>query len=158
MRFAVLLRLIGFVCWIGLLPQRSAAQTWRWAVAPTNTAASHSKIAAMAPDKDGTTVVAGSFSGTIAFGRFTLSSAGPEDVFVAQLDAAGNWLQAVRAGSGNVCRVNALMVDNDETTVVGGSFSGLAIDFGAFKLTNADNIGVGSSEDLFVARLNRAGV
>ena len=112
----------------------------------------------MAPDKDGTTVVAGSFSGTIAFGRFTLSSANPEDVFVARLDAAGNWLQAIQAGSGNLCRATALVVGNDGTTVVGGSFSGLTIDFGAFKLTNADNSGVGSSEDLFVARLNRAGI
>ncbi|MCB2407206.1 gliding motility-associated C-terminal domain-containing protein [Hymenobacter lucidus] len=148
-------RFMGLVWLLGLLPYSSAAQTWQWAVAPGNTPISASEVTAMVPDKDGTTVVAGYFSGTITLGRFTLTSSGPADVFVARLDNSGNWLQAVRAGSGNACLVSALLIEADGTVVVGGSFSGRAIDFGSFRLINADNFG--NSEDVFVARLNQAG-
>ena len=156
MKYTALVRFSGLVCWRGL-PYRSAAQAWQWAVAPGNSAGSYSEVTAMAPDQDGTTVVAGSFSGTLTLGRFTLTSSGPVDVFVARLDGAGNWLQAVRAGSGNVCRASAVVVEADGTVVVGGTFSGLTIGFGPFTLVNADNIGLGSSGDAFVARLSRAG-
>lgn len=140
-----------------MLPHGSTAQAWQWAVAPGNSTGSYSEVTAIAPDQDGTTVVAGSFSGTIVLGRFTLTSAGPVDIFVARLDGAGNWLQAVRAGSGNVCNASAVLIDTDGTVVVGGTFSGLTIGFGPFTLVNADNVGLGSSGDAFVARLSRAG-
>lgn len=157
MNYTTLVRFIGLVWWIGLLPYGSAAQAWQWAVAPGNSLGSYSEVTAMAPDPDGTTVVAGSFSGTIVLGPFTLTSSGPVDLFVARLDGAGNWLQAVRAGSGNVCRASAVVVEADGTVVVGGTFSGLTIGFGPFTLANADNVGLGSSGDAFVARLSRAG-
>ncbi|RZJ58131.1 MAG: gliding motility-associated C-terminal domain-containing protein [Hymenobacter sp.] len=157
MKYPLLIRCIGLVWWLGLLPYGSAAQAWQWAVAPSNSPVSYSEITAMAPDPDGTTVVAGSFSGTIVLGPFTLTSSGLVDLFVARLDGAGNWLQAVRAGTNSVCRATALVVEADGTVVVGGAFSGLTIGFGPFTLANADNLGLGSTSDAFVARLSRAG-
>ncbi|MBO2013169.1 hypothetical protein [Hymenobacter negativus] len=156
MKYTALVRSIGLVWWLAL-PYSSAAQAWQWAMAPSNSTGSYSEVTAMVPDQDGTTVVAGSFSGTIVLGRFTLTSSGPVDIFVARLDGAGNWLQAVCAGSGNVCRASAVVVDADGTVVVGGTFSSLTIGFGPLTLVNADNVGLGSSGDAFVARLSRGG-
>ena len=44
---------------------------------------------------DGSSIITGSFQGTASFGDTTLTSDGDNDVFIAVLDANGNWLSAV---------------------------------------------------------------
>ena len=45
--------------------------------------------------RDGNSIVTGYFSGTATFGNTTLTSAGLNDIFVAALDANGNWLSVI---------------------------------------------------------------
>ena len=54
----------------------------------------------IAVDGSGGIYVTGSFMQTATFGSQTLTSAGDEDVFVAKLDASGNFVWAVRRGAG----------------------------------------------------------
>ncbi|PJJ61292.1 T9SS type A sorting domain-containing protein [Hymenobacter chitinivorans] len=139
------------------LPTAAQGQTWPWATAPTTAANSGGTmtITATALDGAGNTVVAGSFYGTITLGAFTLTSTGGADGFVARLNSAGTWTQAVRAGgSGATIYLDALTLDNAGNAVVAGSFRGPSISFGSTTLTNA---GASTSSDIFVARLSSAG-
>ena len=47
---------------------------------------------------DGSSIVTGDFYGTATFGSTTFTSAGTYDVFVAKLDASGNYEWATQAG------------------------------------------------------------
>lgn len=102
--------------------------------------------------------VGGNGSGTpINFGSLTLTGVGQRDAFVAKLNAAGTWTQAVLGGGGNQDDVNALAVDANGNAVVAGRFGfddvagGGTATFGATTLTSA------GGSDGFLARLNSAG-
>jgi hypothetical protein len=132
----------------------SAAGTWTQAVAAGG--AGTRTVRELALDAGGGVVVAGTFSSaTAAVGSATLtnlSTTGTEDIFVARLNAAGTWTQAVRAGGPGIDAVTGLVVNptNGTATVV-GSFVGGTSTFGTRTLTGA------SSNALYVARLNASG-
>jgi len=77
-------------------------------------------ISAVAVDGAGTVTIAGILLETMAFRTTTLTSAGSYDVFVAKLNAAGQWTQAVRAGGTGSDIGNALALDAMGNVVVAG--------------------------------------
>lgn len=130
----------------------SPAGVWQQAMRAGGTADDEAFAVALEPN--GTAVVAGSFtSPTAGFGPTTLTNAGMNDAFVARLNAAGAWVQAVRAGSPDGEGVKAVAVDTGGQVVVAGYFSGTGIaTFGAFTVA-----GAGGRQNIYVARLNAAG-
>ena len=99
---------------------------------------------------DGSSIVTGYFAGTATFGSTTLTSAGGKDVFVAKLDASGNYEWATQAGgTGNDFGL-AISVLADGSFIVTGSFQGTA-NFGNTTITSA------GSSDVFVAKLDASG-
>jgi hypothetical protein len=92
-------------------------------------------------------VVAGTFTGTLTLGNFTLTNAS-SDIFVARLNAAGQWTQAVSAGGTGTKTVRALALDAGGGVVVAGTYTDMVATFGTIMLTNGS---------VFVARLSIAG-
>jgi hypothetical protein len=101
-------------------------------------------------DAAGNAYVAGSFTGTARFGTTVLTSASPgeQDVFVAKLDAVGNYLWAQSAGGSGYDWANAIAVDAQGNAYVTGYFSSSAAAFGGLSVSNASAAG-----DAFVAKL-----
>jgi len=132
------------------------AQSWQWAQAVPSPS---SAITAAAPDAGGGTVVTGWFSDQLTLGAFTLTSAGGLDLFVARLNAAGQWTQAVRAGSTFTEEPYGLALAADGSVTITGSFRSGTVAFGPTTLTNTSST-ISSGEylsDVFVARLSPAG-
>jgi hypothetical protein len=89
----------------------------------------------IALDSRGNVFVGGGFSGTLAVGPRTLTSAGGEDVFLAKLDPNGKVLFAERFGDADTQQhADAVAVDPSDDVIVSGVFRG-AIDFGSGPLT-----------------------
>lgn len=92
----------------------------------------------IAVDAQGNTYVSGTFNGTVVLGNtlLTATQAAPNmlfasDVFVAKLDAAGNYLWAVQLGDGQALSLSALAVDAAGDVYAVGSFSSYSVRFGA---------------------------
>ncbi|GAA4037419.1 hypothetical protein GCM10022409_23040 [Hymenobacter glaciei] len=142
------------------LARLSASGQWTQAVQLNNNNrnAPPPVINALAVDGAGTATVAGILVETVAFGSSTLTSAGGYDVFVARLDAAGQWTQAVRAGSPANDIARALVLDAAGNATVAGLFgvyssaSATTAMFGTLPITSS-----GGMYDVFVARLSAGG-
>lgn len=104
----------------------------------------------IASDGQGNLYVAGFFSATAAFGSTVLTSTGEHDLFIAKLDASGNWLWARRCGGSEL---TGIAVDNAGNAYLTGCFWNSA-DFGPYTLIAA---GYGLYDDIFVARLDPDG-
>lgn len=119
-------------------------------------AASWPRPAGAAFDAAGNLVIAGMFDSTLNLtGLPPITSIGFYDVFVARLNPAGQWVQAVRAGSTADETVTCLALDGNGNAFVGGTFGSdprtPAITFGNTTLITAGR------QDVFVARLSAAG-
>jgi hypothetical protein len=137
----------------------SAAGQWTQAVqaggaAPTNT----TSVGAVAVDAANGVVVTGWFYGNLRFeapAPLSLVNAGAADVFVARLNAAGQWTQATRAGGPRDDQGHALALDAAGNVVVAGIMTpaapGGTVSFGSTTLTGA------GGADVFVARLSPTG-
>ena len=99
---------------------------------------------------DGSSLVTGYFQGSASFGTTTLTTFGGNDIFVAKLDANGNWLWASRAGSSGNDNGNGLAALPDGSSIITGSFRNVA-SFGTSSVTSA------GGEDVFVAKLDPNG-
>jgi len=126
----------------------SPAGNWLWAVKAGGT--SNDRSYAVAIDGSGNTYVAGSFGGTATFGTTALTSSGEYDVFVAKLDASGNWLWARRAGGASWDRAYGLVTDGYGNCYLTGYIYGTAT-FGTITLTSS------GSSDTFIAKLGASG-
>ena len=104
----------------------------------------------IAVDNAGNAYVTGFFRQTATFGPFTLSCDGSEDVFVAKLDPAGNFLWAVRAGGISDAYGEDIVTDSAGNAYLTGWFGGSAA-FGPYNLTSS------GSYDVFAAKLDPAG-
>jgi hypothetical protein len=128
-----------------------AQPAWQWASkGVAGSSASESYATALAYDAAGNTVVTGNFYGTLTLGATTLVSAGNADIFVARLNAAGQWTQAARAGGAGNDFPHGLLVEATGAVAVVGEFAGTA-SFGGLDLTSA------GGADAFVARLGTSG-
>ena len=101
-------------------------------------------------DAAGNTFVTGRFIGTATFGNYSLTSDGGGDVFVAKMDANGNWQWATKAGGSNNDRGYGITIDAAGNTYVTGYFEETAT-FGSFSLT------VYGGFDIFVAKMDANG-
>ncbi|WP_222930589.1 hypothetical protein, partial [Synechococcus sp. BIOS-E4-1] len=105
---------------------------------------------------DGSSIVTGNFRGTAPFGSTTLTSAQDYDVFIAKLDANGNyvWVTQVEGGSGSDFAQDISSL-SDGTSIVTGNFGGTAT-FGSTTLTStgANNV---YPDDCFIAKLDANG-
>ena len=120
---------------------------WLWA---NNAGGSTADYAyGIAIDDDGNSYVTGYFSYTATFGSYSLTSCGGWDIFVAKMDANGNWLWATQAGGTDVEKSYSIAIDESENSYVTGHFQGTAT-FGSYSLTS-------SGEDIFVAKMDAYG-
>ena len=100
---------------------------------------------------DGSSIVTGYFYETVAFGSTPpITSTGNQDVFVAKLDASGNWLWATKAGGSLDEQGRAVSTLSDGSSIVTGYFNGTA----AFGSTSLESAG---DADVFVAKIDASG-
>ena len=91
---------------------------------------------ALALDPDGNLVVLGHYRGSASFGASMLSALGDDDVFVAKLDANGNFVWARSCGGTGADSAGGLGVDAAGNIFVTGVFRGNAL-FGSIPLTSS---------------------
>ncbi|MGB0656045.1 MAG: beta strand repeat-containing protein, partial [Pirellulales bacterium] len=118
----------------------------RRAGAPESTDNGHS-VSVLA---DGSSIVAGVFALNATFGNTTLTSYGDFDVFVAKLDADGEYEWVTQAGGTRADSGYGVSVLEDGSSIVTGYFFGDAT-FGSTTLTSA------GSKDVFIAKLDADG-
>ena len=127
----------------------SEGRDWLWARAAG--AAQPDQARALEVTPSGTVYVAGQFGGSVSFGTNGLASSGARDLFVASLDAGGNWLWARGAGGALDDEIATAMVLNSAGDVfLAGHFEGTA-NFGPAALTAR------GGTDMFVAGISRTG-
>ena len=127
------------------------AGNWLWVVFPQRTSDSGEAYGwGIACDAAGNCHVTGVFSGTYAFGPTSLTTYGGNDVFVAKLDPAGNWLWASQAGTSISDNVNGICTDGAGNSWITGQFENTAT-FGAHTVTAVDD------KDAYFAKLDASG-
>lgn len=139
----------------------SASGQWTQAVQPIQSrsnGAPPTTINSLVVDAAGTVTMVGTLVETATFGNITLTSAGSYDVFVAKLNAAGQWTQAVRAGGPANDIAGSLVLDAAGNAIVTGLFGPYGgfspspnATFGPITLTTA------GAYDAFVAKLSPGG-
>jgi hypothetical protein len=130
------------------MAKMDSARQWLWAVSAYSV--NHDFVYSIAVDSGDNAYLTGSFSGTTPFGATTITSAGGDDIYVAKVDSAGQWLWAVRAGGTSDDIGNSIAVDSGSNAYIVGYFQGTAA-FGAITLTSAGN------DDIFVAKVDSVG-
>ncbi len=99
---------------------------------------------------NGNTYVAGNFQNNGAqFGTTALPNAGGDDIFVAQLDGAGNWGWAARAGGASSDGSSGLVADQQGGVYVTGYYWNAALTIGSTTLPYQ-----GLFDDGFLAKLD----
>jgi len=131
-----------YVAWL------SATGNWTQAVRAGGPA--FDSASSIALDAAGNLTIAGYFNNSATFGSSVLVSAGNTDLFVARLNPAGSWVQAVRAGSTDSDYGSSVIVDGAGNATVTGYFYGTT-QVGTQALTSA------GLADILVARLDAAG-
>ncbi len=121
---------------------------WQWVAGGGGMDTDYGAETAM--DNQGNLFVSGYFTGTAAFGSQILVSDGSIDIFVAKLDAQGNWLWALGGGGPGVDGAYGLATDGSGNVFVAGTFEASAA-FGPYTLSSA------GSADVFVAKIDGGG-
>ena len=111
---------------------------------------SYDSAQAVAMDRSGNVLVAGSFEKTVDFGGGPLTSTGTPDIFLAKYDANGTHVWSRRFGGVGSATAWSLVVDGSGNALLVGEFSGTA-DFGGGLLTSAGNT------DIVVAKYSPSG-
>lgn len=110
-------------------------------------------------DSDGNSYTTGTFNAETDFdpslsGQFMLASSG-EDAFVLKLDAAGNFVWAIKFGGSGEDRGEDITLDSNGDLVITGSFE-RTVDFdpgaGTFSVSSAED-----SKDIFIVKLDADG-
>ena len=98
---------------------------------------------AVAVDREGNVLLAGSYEGKIDFGSGPIESAGHDDIFVAKLDRAGKELWSRRYGDAGQQKARAIAAARDGGVIVTGTFRGdLAIGKTTLASPDADALHV----------------
>ena len=101
-------------------------------------------------DDAGNSYVTGSFCETATFGSYSLTSSGYYDIFVAKMDAIGNWQWATQAGGTDLDEGIAITIDDEGKCYITGHFRDTAT-FGSYTLTSNGIL------DIFVAKTDANG-
>ncbi len=100
----------------------------------------------VAVDSAGNVVLGGGFEGTLAFGGTPLTAVGDIDIFVVQLDSAGNFAWGKSYGvAGQDQELDTVAVDADDNVILGGVAVG------------GVNFGNGPATGYYIAKLSQAG-
>ena len=121
---------------------------WLWATQAGGNSADHGN--GIITDDTGNIYIIGDFEDTATFGTHNVTSVNSIDIFVAKMDAAGNWLWATQAGGTDLDSGAQIVSDNDGNCFVTGGFYGTAI-FGPHSFTS------NGWSDIFVAKINEEG-
>ena len=124
------------------------APEWLWA---THAGGTNIDVGnGIALDDAGNSYVTGHFFNTATFGSYSLTSSGDYDIFVAKIDADGNWLWVTQAGGTGMDVGTAISIDDAGNSYVTGLFTDTAT-FGSYSLTS------NGSYDIFVANMDDSG-
>lgn len=102
-------------------------------------------------DASGNVFITGYFSGTMAVGSVSLTSAGGSDIFVAEVDGTGAVLWAKKFGGTGTDIPNSICLDASGNVLIGGYFTSSSLVFGSSTLATA------GGNDGFVAKLSSNG-
>lgn len=111
----------------------------------------------VALDSASNVYITGYFNGSATFGATTLTGTGMSDIFIAKLDANGNWLWATKAGGTRYDYSNAIAVDANGNVFVTGCFSYAAAFNSVDSAIPPINLNCFGNMDIFVAKLSTAG-
>ncbi len=100
------------------------AGNWQWAKGCGGDTNYQDVMADISVNPNSTIAITGLYFGTAVFGDITYESEGWEDIFVASLDYAGNWLWVSRARGAGMDSGIGVHIDNDGKTYVTGNFQG----------------------------------
>lgn len=150
----LLILLLGLLTMLGSQPAAAQIPAFDRATALA-TSAYRGQVTAVdvAVDAAGNSYVAGHFYGRVGFGSFTLNSTNAgqlTDVFVAKLDAQGNYLWVAQAGGQASDEAVAVAVDGSGNVYLTGLFL-ISADFGGITLSSGT-----SQPRSFVAKLDAA--
>ncbi len=121
---------------------------WLWAKRAGGTVGISSS--GISYDNIGNCIICGYFSGIGDFGTISLTSTGSFDIFVAKLDANGNWLWAINAGGSEYDVANGVCTDATGKSYITGYFNSVA-SFSNISLTSRGD------KDIFIAKLDTNG-
>lgn len=147
---AIVASIVVCFIWVYGLAQEG---TWNWA--ESGGGINIEDPATIAVDSNGNSYITGSYQDTGVFGSYSLTNRGQQDVFVAKIDANGNYLWAAKAGGTYYDVGNDITIDSSGNVYITGVFNSPTIYFGnnnSMTLTRT-----GSSNDVFVAKLNSSG-
>lgn len=132
------------------------AQTFGWANRLGST--SNDMCRDVATDAAGNVYTTGYFQGTVDFdpgaGTANLTSAGGLDIYISKLDAAGNYVWALKIGGTTGDEANGIALDPSGNIYLTGYFHG-TVDFDPGA--GVSTLGNGAGADVFVLKLNSAG-
>lgn len=97
-------------------------------------------------DSEANLYVCGTFLGAATFGPHSLTSIGIRDVFVAKLDANGDWLWVKQAGGTSANQCYGIAIDSSDNIFLTGDYRE-TINFGLIPVTS------NGGSDLFVVKL-----
>lgn len=92
---------------------------------------------AIAQDPSANIYLTGSFTGTVSFGSFSLTSGGGQDIFTSKLDANGNVIWAKQGSGSNSNISQAIAVDDAGNTYVSGITTSNLLTFGSLSLPSS---------------------
>jgi hypothetical protein len=121
---------------------------WLWAARAGGNYEAHSYTIGI--DENGNSYVTGWFTDTMTFGSYSLTSCGYHDIFVAKMDAYGNWIWVTQAGGTELDHACGIAIDNIGNSYITGWFFGTAT-FGTYSLTSSGDC------DIFVGKLDTNG-
>ena len=135
----------------GYVAKMNADGTFAWATKVGCT--SSCRVADVAVLADGSSIITGHWNGTASFGSTSLTSnpTNYNDVFIAKLDANGNFVWVKQAGGTASDEAAGIAVFADGSSVVTGGFSG-TVNFGVTTLTSTNHL-----REIFVAKLDSNG-
>ena len=123
---------------------------WLWAERAGGTWADYG--GGITVDTAGVAYLTGSFYSSAEIGNTSLSSSGHDDIFVAKIDASGNWLWAVRGGGSEAGDYGEnIGLDSASNAYVIGTIEGSGADFGSTTLNSA------GGTDVLIAKLDSDG-
>lgn len=112
----------------------------------------------IATDNSGNVLITGFFAGQASFGSVTLTSNNSsQDIFVAKLDAAGNFLWAKSFGGSDIDLAFSIQTDVNGNCILTGQFRD-TIQFGANTFISRVNSSTGlGTFDIFILKLDASG-